>query len=447
MAERAGSLIGRVALAVGLVLALGGIAVLGAARTYGWRAAQEAYDRLLLAAAHDIADAITIRNGAAVVDIPYGAFEILALAPEDRIRWRVVGPGGVTLTGDETLPLPDLRGDRVFFDHPFGAEPARHVVVTRRFAERSFSGPVRVVLGQTLRARAALAGDITRRTGLAVIGAGAAMGLVAWGAVRSALRPLSRMVAALAARDPQDLTPFAIRRPPREIAGVLAALNGFMARLDRQMQANRDLIGDTAHQLRTPVAALRAESELAATAPPPEARARAVQIHARARALGHLLDQLLARAMVIHRADQGQMGPVDLRDVALDLLEMAEADLHPPPGALRLSLPEAPVRVRGDALSLHEAGRNLLANALAHGQPPVLLGVAEGRLFVRDAGPGPSDALMERLGTRFAGQARGPGGLGLAIAQEVALRHGGTLEARRLAPGFEVALVLPGVRG
>ncbi|MCP1169134.1 sensor histidine kinase N-terminal domain-containing protein, partial [Limimaricola sp. ASW11-118] len=119
MAEtRSWSLKSRVALAVGAVLLLGGIVVLSVALAYGGQAAREAYDRLLLGAARDIAAAITIRDGAAVVDMPASAFQMLALAPEDRIRYRVTGPDGATLTGSDAAPTPPRRDGAgpVFYD-------------------------------------------------------------------------------------------------------------------------------------------------------------------------------------------------------------------------------------------------------------------------------------------------------------------------------------------
>ena len=450
MAEtRSWSLKSRVALAVGAVLLLGGIVVLWVALAYGGQAAREAYDRLLLGAARDIAAAITIRDGAAVVDMPASAFQMLALAPEDRIRYRVTGPDGATLTGSDAAPTPPRRDGAgpVFYDGALGAEPGRYVALTRRFAERSFSGPVQVVVGQTLRARHALARDIAGGALAVLAAAGIAIGLFAWLATRSALRPLHRLGRALARRDPTDLTPITLPMPA-EIAPVLGALNGFMGRLDRQASASRNLIGDAAHQLRTPVAAIRAQAQDAQEEEDPARRARLLgRIHERSVGLSRLLDRMLDRAMIIHRTDTAPRAAVDLRDVALEIYEALE-DM-PGGAAIRLDLPPAPVVVRGDALSLVEAGKNLAANALAHGAPPIRLGIAaEGgaaRLFARDSGPGPSAAILDGMGARFAAHAPGGAGLGLAIAREVAQSHGGAL---RLGPGgetdgFEAALVLP----
>ncbi len=442
------SLKSRVALAVGAVLLLGGIVVLLAALAYGRQAAREAYDRLLVGAASDIAASITIRDGAAVVDMPVSAFQLLALAPDDRIRYRVTGPDGGTLTGSDLAPLPpDPQDDgaAVFYDGRFGDEPARYVSLVRRFAERSFSGPVRVVVGQTLRARRDLARDIAQNA-MAVLGAaGAAIGLFAWLATRSALRPLRRIGAALAQREPTDLTPLSLPMPS-EIAPMLSALNLFMARLDRQVGSNRNLIGDAAHQLRTPVAAIRAQAQLAAGETDPERRARIVaRIHDRTLGLSRLLDQMLSRAMIIHRTDTEPRSALDLRAIAVEVLEDSDPAVIAAEAVVRLDLPSAPVLVRGDALSLTEAGKNLLTNALRHGRAPIRLGVTGGdrpRLWVRDSGPGPDARTLEGLGTRFGNAAAGGSGLGLAIAREVAEGHEGRLLLEPFDDGFEAAIEL-----
>ncbi|WP_245866446.1 sensor histidine kinase [Oceaniglobus roseus] len=433
------SLKARVALAMAAVLVAGGIVVLAAALGYGRQAAREIYDRLLLGAAQSIAESISVRDGTLVVDMPVTAFELLAFAPDDRIRYRVTGPDGQTVTGSAAAPLPREAGETVFYDGAFGAEAARYVALTRRFAERSFSGPVTVVVGQTLLARRALARDIAGNA-VAVLGAaGALIALLAWLALRSALLPLPRIGAALRGRDPTDLTPLDLS-VPREVAEMLSPLNDFMARLDRQLVSNRSLIGDAAHQLRTPVAAIRAQAQLAAGEADPETRARIVaRIHERTLSLSRLLDQMLSQALIAHRSDTEPRALVDLRDIALDVLEDAEAA----GGVVELDLPDDPVMVRADAVALAEAGKNLLHNALRHGRGPVRLGVRGPVLYVRDNGAGPGEAVLARVGERFVGSAGGSG-LGLSIAAAVAEGHGGRLRLERRAGGFEAALCLEG---
>lgn len=443
--RRSASLTQRLALSVALVLLAGGTAVALAAFAYGRQAAQQAYDRLLIGAADQIAGSVSVRDGAVSVDIPASAFELLSLAPDDRILYAVFDPDGRLVTGYPDVAIPAAR----FASGEFAGEPVRLTRVSRPFSERDFAGEVDVVVGQTTRAREALAHEITRSALLVVGLLGLAMAGLAAFAIRSALAPLRRIERGLAARDSRDLTPLDVAVPP-EIERLVATINGFIARQARQFEIMRNLIADASHQLRTPVAAMRAQAELAADEPDP-ARQRGIiaRIHDRAVGLSRLTDQLLNHALVIHRADAVPHAAVDLRTVAIAIVEATDAE------DLRLDLPEDPVICRGDALSLREAGKNLVNNALRHGEPPVTLEVrAEGgraELAVRDRGPGMPEALWEGAAARFdrtGAVTPRSAGIGLAIVAAVASAHGGELRFGRNAAGdFEAALVLPAGSG
>ncbi|HCQ63866.1 MAG TPA: sensor histidine kinase, partial [Rhodobacteraceae bacterium] len=319
-----------------------------------------------------------------------------------------------------------------------------------RFAERQFSGQVEVIVGQTMRARTELAVDIIRNAlGGLVIG-GLAMLTFAVVVVRRALRPLDRFAARLAARDPQDLTAIDADLP-REVHAMVEAINGFMDRLNRQFSTMKSLISDTAHQLRTPVAALRAQADLAADEEDAAHRAEIVaRIHRGTVRLSRLLDQMLSRALVIHRGDAVRRERLDLRDIALDIFETGDHRDVAPDAEVRLEVGETPVPVLADALSLSEAAKNLLWNALAHGVPPITVGAERAgdsaRLYIRDAGSGPPPVVRERLGARFStgedGSTRGTG-LGLSIAAAVAEAFGGRLEMGQDPNGFCVSIILP----
>lgn len=441
-----------------LVIALSGLLIVGAlilalaAFAYGRAAARDAFDRLLVGAATDIAASISVVDGKPVVDLPVSAFTLLALAPDDRIAYQVRGPKGEVLTGYAELPQPGPgAGDTALYDARFTGEPARYIRITRRFAERQFSGSVEVIVGQTLRARTQLALGITRNAlgGLAI--GGLAMLAFAIIIVHRALRPLDRLADQIGARDPQDLTPIAAE-VPREVDAMVRSMNGFMRRLDRQFETMKRLISDTAHQLRTPVAALRAQADLAAEEDDPAHRDQIVaRMHRGTVRLSRLLDQMLSRALVIHRADAARRERLDLREVALDLFEEGDHRAIEPGAEIRLEIGETPVPVLADALSLSEAAKNLLGNALRHGQAPVTLGAgsAEGRarLWIADAGPGPSEEIRARLGERFEPGRPGAGdrgsGLGLSIAQSVAEAYGGRLVTQSDAQGFRIAIELP----
>jgi two-component system sensor histidine kinase TctE len=448
----------RLAATIALILAAGGIAISVAAYAYGRQAAQEAYDRMLAGAAFQIVQAVSIIDGRVVVNLPVSAFELLALAPDDRVFYRIVGPNGGTITGYEDLPPPASQGgEMTFYSADYSGETVRLASAVRRFAERGFTGEVQIVVGHTTRARAALARDITTKAlALLAIAGVALVALVAF-AVRSSLGPLVRIEQALRARDPKDLSPLIVSTP-REVETTVAAINRFMARLADRVTIMQNLIADATHQLKTPIAAVRAQAELA-SGEQDAARLRTIagRIHTRAVGLSRLADQLLNQALIIHRSDAAAQELIDLREVAIRATDETDHDLLSSGLDLHLDLPEHPVHARGDALSLVEATKNLLSNALRYGAPPVTFSVEHdpstgmAAFAITDCGRGVPESDWPDSGRRFArsaGSLPDSAGLGLAIVNAVAEAHRGKLVFSRTADGrFRVALTLPAERG
>ncbi len=447
--RRVTSLTLRLALSVSLVLAAGGAGVAVAALAYGRHAAELAYDRLLIGAADQIAGSLSVSEGAIRADIPISAFELLALAPADRVVYAILAPDGQLVTGYPGFaPAPD---GATFAQGSFSGEPIRLATVRRQFSERGFSGTVTVLVGQTMRARSDLAREITR-SALVVVGVvGLLMSGLAAFAIRSALAPLRRIERGLALREPRDLTPLDVE-VPREIGHLVGAINRFMERQGRQFAIMRNVIADASHQLRTPVAGLRAQADLAADESDPERqRAIVARIHTRAVGLSRLTDQLLNHALVIHRVDAVPREIVDLRTIAIRTVEESDHELFASDTELRLNLPEDPLWCRCDALSLVEACKNLVNNAFRHGGAPVTLEVRAEPPFlvigVRDSGPGLPEADWADAGARYdrtTGVSPQSASLGLAIVTAVARAHDGTVRFGRTASGeFEVALLFP----
>lgn len=453
-AARPPSITARLALAITLILAAGGLLLTLAAYAYGRQAAGEAYDRLLAGAAFEIARSVSVTSGHVVVDLPASAFELLALAPNDRVVYRVLDRDGNTVTGYDSVPRPPQSADEVvFYAAEFGGEPVRLAATHRRFAERAYSGEVGIVVGHTTRARRALAWDITAKALWILVAAGLAMVALTAFAVRSSLRPLRRIERAILERNPNDLSPLEVASP-REIETIVVAINRFMDRLARRVTVMQTLIADATHQLRTPIAALRAQAELAAAEDDPQRlRGIARRIHQRALGLSRLADQLLNQALIIHRADAVEQQGLDLRTVAVRVAEEIDHDLPEMGRDLELELPEDPVAVRGDTFSLVEAAKNLVNNAFRHGARPVRLTVESlaeagwAEIAVTDRGAGVPASHWADSGRRFAstaGSSARDAGLGLAIVNAVAEAHAGSLAFSRTADGrFRAALRLP----
>jgi len=447
------SLMARVMLGVLALLAGGGLIVAIASLAYGKHAARQSYDRLLLGAAQDIAESTKIVNGVPIVDLPISAFSLLSLALDDRISYAVRDASDQLLTGYETSPISLDRTEKVLFDADLQGEEARFATVARRFAERDYSGTVYFTVGHTLRARNAMAIELTKTALLGMGVAGLVLLICSFFVIRSTMRPLQHMASDLLNRDPYDLTPMPAQGPS-EVTVPIVAMNQFMRRLDRQVSAMRNLISDTAHQLRTPVAAIRAHAELVADQDVPDQKQQALdRLLKRTRSLGNLLDQMLSRAMVIHRADNAPPEAVDLRDIALHVVELNDHMVLSPDAVVELVIDDDEIIVFADELSLREAVKNMLTNALKHGISPIRVGVTGkdgfGEIWVSDAGPGPSDDVLNRIGdsfNRFAASKGTSAGLGLSIVNAVAEAFHGTVHIGQIDGAFRVTIALPTIR-
>lgn len=430
----------------------GGLALVGA-ELYGHRAAERAFDKILAGAAFEVARSISIVDGDPVVDLPTSAFELLALSADDRVMYAVADPEGRLLTGANPLGILAPPGEIRFVDQVDRGEPVRYAVLTRMFSERTFSGPVTVYVGHTTIGRQALQSEIVSNALILLLGVCVVMMILALIAVRVSLAPLRQIEAALRARDPMDLTPIDVE-VPAEIEANVAALNRFMRRLSRRVNAMQRLIADASHQLQTPIAALVVHTRTAMTTEDPSALRNIAQIsNQRALGLGRLASQLLSQAMVIHRTDSISMERVDLRDVAVRAEE--ETDFVALGGVYEtwLVLPEDPVWVLGEKFSLAEGVKSLLNNALKYGVAPYKLIVeadeARGAALVavEDCGPGIKEELWSDLAVRFArtaGSSSSGAGLGLSIVASVAEAHRGRIQIERTpAGGFRIGVSLP----
>jgi len=441
---------------LGVLLGVFAVALLFAARDYGQRAANRSYDHLLVSSALSIADSVALVDGQWQVDLPYAALDLLAMAPEDRVFYRVADSRGSLITGYGDLP-PAPRGATregpapQLFDAPYSGETVRFAVVARTLSSPSAQGEVRVQVGQTRRAREALAQEMVNRALLAIsVLSLLSLALVGVG-VHRAFRPLVRVERELSRREPSDLRPLDAH-VPREMDQMVAALNRFMERLSSSNETLRSFMAEAAHQMRTPLAALRAQAQLALDDDDPEDMRRSLQaIERNASHMSRLLNQLLSDASVIHRSNLQRYAPVDLAETVHQALHEAVPQVDPIP-RVQLLVTAGPVWVQGDALLLREAIKNLIDNAIKYSAaaPLQVALTTEGNsavLTIADHGPGIAAADAERVFERFArgeGAATGGAGLGLAIVKRVVDAHGGHIDlANRREGGLVATITLP----
>lgn len=439
--------------------------------SYARSAADTSFDLLLDGAAISILESVSAGPDGPTVDLPNSALEILGLAERDRVFYGVSTEDGRMLTGAEDLPPAPpagARADRLFFDAEYSGETVRFV---RRLLEvPGHAGPTRVVVqvGQTREARKLVEQDLVLK-GLVGLVAVAALGILfVHAGIHFAMRPLAGIQDDIQGRDPANLAPLRAL-PPREIAGLIGAINGFMRRLQTNKDNVETFIADVAHQIRTSLSALNGQLELATEArDAAQLRARTAKAADQAARTIRLTNQLLAHAMVIHRADAAPQETVDLLAITRGLIEEtmrapARKEKGPAPDFEVVVNPDArDLVVTGDALSLREALRNLIDNAVKHAGPAPLVRIRLSRatgetsdtgetgtalvLAVEDNGPGIPEAerlhATERF-TRLSGREDGSG-LGLAIAKAAALAHAGRL-ILGVSPegGLSAGLLLP----
>jgi two-component system sensor histidine kinase TctE len=435
-----------------------------AASSYADFAADRSYDRLLFGSALSIMDTLSITQGEVQVDLPYASLDMLSAAPDDKVFYRVVGPSGVTVTGYPDLP-PVPGGFRTnaesspqrgnFFDASYRGEPVRFVVIGRQIAQPGAKGWVWTQVGQTKLARNALAHQLVLNSLLPIMVVTILALALVWLGIGRALRPLEEVGREIGDREPADLSPI-VTAVPAEIAPVIEAMNGFMRRLEGNIEGLRTFLADAAHQVRTPLAALLAQVQVASDArvEPQELRGRLAAVQRNAEKLSRLANQLLSDATVRHRAEVAQSEEFDLRQTVQQAISETVPLSEDSDVRFTSTLKQAPYC--GDGLILCEAVKNLIHNALRHSggaEPDVRISLKrtdEGYvLTVADRGPGIPDSEKQGVFERFArGSSKQPGsGLGLSIVRQAVLSHSGTITLHdRKGGGLTVEVCLPETR-
>jgi len=452
MARREPSIFARLIALISVVLAVGAALLTTAAWYYAREAANEAYDRLLVGAVLQMAEAVQVEGGTLHVELPVSAFELLALSERDSIYYRIVDTAGRTLTGYGDLPVPEASADVLerpaIEDGRYRGVAVRIAKTSRNFADPAVQGRVDVVVAQTTEARKQLARELTlRAVGLIAVMSGLALGGAVF-AIRYALRPIERVGNALRRRDPHDMTPVTIDTP-RELRPFVAATNEFIARLKSRVDLMQQFVADAAHQIRTPLTALKSQSDLLSRYPiDGQARVHLGRVEQRVDQLSRLAGQLLSQAMVGHRAGVVRFEPVDLVEIVRRAMREAVPDTLERDIITTLEAPRGSLEIMGDAISLKEAVKNVIDNAVRHGAPTrITIRLREmpdgAEIEVEDDGPGIPEADWPRVVTRFGAPSERGSGLGLAIAVEVLAMHGGALGfAARGAEGFAVIMTI-----
>jgi len=441
----------------------------------------------------------------AVFKLPAGASEILHTDEADDIYYQVLGLRGEFLSGDSALPVPTdedrgapgelrfrddtIKGDSVRVAYMWvnvadrasesASTPANDRNADRtadrnadRSADRAAAALPLVQVAETLGKRSRLATEIIKGVILPQFVILPLAVLLVWLALARGIAPLNELQQRIRRRDIDDLSPIDEREAPEEVSPLVRAINDLLGRLDKSMRAQKHFLADAAHQLKTPLAGLRTQAELAqrqidAGQHDPQALKKSLQQIARSsQSAAHMVNQLLAMARAEDQQHASQRQVVNLARLATETVrdfvpralekridlgyegpEPSGSTLRAPNSLESAALarhPQGPLVV-GHALLLRELIRNLVDNALLYTPAggTVTVRVVDDPfgqvvvLQVEDSGPGIAPAEREQvfqpfyrsLGTNVDGS-----GLGLAIVREIALQHGAevTLEDANL---------------
>ncbi|HEX7054843.1 MAG TPA: sensor histidine kinase N-terminal domain-containing protein [Burkholderiales bacterium] len=412
--------------------------------------ATQAYDQALIDAGASLGSYIRVEDGAWRLALPAAVEQVLRRDSVDRVYYRVLGPNGEPIAGDEGLPDPPgaLEDGALSYDATYKGQQVRAVALSTPCGER----PCRVLVAETTRKRNRLARQILFSVLLPEMLIAAATLVIVWFAVKRGLSPLARLSDEIKARSAGDLRPIDPVGTPEEARPLVLALNELLGQLAQAARNQQRFLANAAHQLRTPLAGLQAHTELALAKPLPEpARGELEHVREATIRTARLANQLLALA----RAEPGARG--DAAQVDLKALVEGEADAWVHQALARdvdLGFELSGASVRGDAFLLREALANLVHNGIEYsprgGRVTVRAGVRDGQAFaeVEDDGPGIAPAERERVLERFYRVPGTPGtgsGLGLAIVREIAAGHGATIVIGEGTggKGCRVALTFP----
>ncbi len=291
---------------------------------------------------------------------------------------------------------------------------------------------VQVFVGEQASSRASILWAVLRGTLWPMAAALPLLALAAWWAVSRGVAPLRRLGRTLAARQPGAAQPVVVDDAPAEMEPVVDALNGLLQRVATMLESERRFTADAAHELRTPIAAIRAQAQVALAEADEVPRRHALQatLDGCDRAT-RLVEQLLTLARLESTAERADR-TVDLgavvRQVAAEIAPKAVAKQQ----TLRLAA-DPDCSVAGDETLLAVMVRNLIDNAVRYSPPMAGVNVTVRRdanrvtLNVDDSGPGLAAADLERLGQRFfrvPGSDQDGSGLGWSIVRRIAQAHG-----------------------
>lgn len=437
-----------------LVLVLGVVtAVWIGAAVMTWRDARHELDELLDGHLAQAAALLVVQQAGELEDDSAADAPVLhKYAP--KVAFQVFHEGRLALRSPNAPALPMLEAGRRFRTGFRTVEIEG--VAWRVFAAHGAERDVQVYVSEQVASRGSILWAVLRSAVWPMLLALPLLALAAWWAIYSAMAPLRRLGRVLAERRPQALQPVLLPDAPSEMQPLLAALNGLFERIAALMDAERRFTADAAHELRTPIAAIRAQAQVAL------GEADAAQ---RRHALEATLEgcdratRLVEQMLTLSRLETGAAPLQDRLDLA-DIARQVAAEAAPRAIARAQVIEasaDAPCPVLGDATLAGVLVRNLVDNAIRYSPAHATVRLTVGRkddtvrLIVEDSGPGLAPEDMKRLGERFfrvMGTGESGSGLGWSIVRRITAVHGARAHVGRSAQlgGLKVEVEWPAAR-
>jgi two-component system, OmpR family, sensor histidine kinase TctE len=440
--------------------------------------AEKGIDQSLTQSVRSLARQVKPVGSGLLIDFPRAAQAIIEEDPQDKVSYMVSSPPGQFVLGNAKLPEPppavmqrllfkaEPQLYQAMIESPQQeARPLRIATMELQFGEANAPQRLRVQVAKSLAVRERIARELVFDMIVPLLLLGAVLGVLVYAGIARGLQPLARLQDKLQARSggatadgagertAAAFSPIALQQAPQEVHSLAGAVNELLAAVQRSVSQEKRFINDAAHQLRTPLAGLQAQLDLALTERDPQAlQERLQKVNAGMQRATHLMHQLLQLAR--SEADV-PMQPLDAAQLARSIAQDAA------PAALAAGVDfgfegppdDAQLMIQGNALLLREAITNLIDNAVRYAGRGATVTLRarrsdDGRqvcLEVEDNGPGLPPEERSRVFERFyrASEAPGGAGLGLAIVQEIAHRHGGRANAIAGEPhGLRVEILL-----
>jgi two-component system, OmpR family, sensor histidine kinase TctE len=396
---------------------------------------QDIYDGELGEIVRELELHVRSAGGTTGFDLSPEAERTLLLDQYDKVHFAVRAPDGRTIAGEGGLPAVQAVATGVTYSAAaFEGEDVRIAAVRVVPPARSEADAVVVEVAETLVKREMLARKLLLGVALPQVVLILATAALVWLGVRRGLAPLQRLRSAVAERSHLDISAIDARGIPGEVRPLVLAVNDLLRRLGDVLDFQSRFIADTAHQLRTPVAGLKAHIEVALREEDLTLTRRALaHLYVSAERLAHLVSQLLSLARnEPSTARVANFAPLDLNKLVFEATMEWVAEAYGKKIDLGFEAAGGAATVNGDPTRLTELVNNLVDNAIRYTQPGgrVTVGVVAGerpQIVVSDDGPRIPVEERERVFERFhrlLGTGAEGSGLGLAIVREIATLHG-----------------------